>query len=334
MVDIYAEVIDNYGDMAFAINLIEQVHMRSDEKIRLFSNSQEVYTLFVGNLRKPNLVEYRDFSTLQDTPPSTQIWNLFDKKIPYTYLESFDFQIDIINFSYFLLHEQKNLLSPSIASLHKKEVYRNKNISVRSCIVSLLPGTAWVCIHDISENKEKEDVLQKLGKNTEYASRKKWVSIFAYPETLKKMKEFIKQENEILFIIIGKHELVWDNIISLPFQSLKEYRALLCVCNINIVRGENSLIDAILAGKAFLWDIYKERNGAHEEKIEDFIEFLKVLDFSPEYFETLRRFNAKIWEENIFSGENWNKKNDFEKLKKYTEENCNLYENLHRDFLS
>jgi hypothetical protein len=40
------------------------------------------------------------------------------------------------------------------------------------------------------------------------------------------------------------------------------------------VRGENSLCQGILSGNPVLWDIYKEKNGAHREKIEDFIQWM------------------------------------------------------------
>lgn len=43
----------------------------------------------------------------------------------------------------------------------------------------------------------------------------------------------------------------------------------------------------MLAGKPFLWDIYRESNGAHEEKIRDFGEFVDGL---VNWGDTLARF--------------------------------------------
>lgn len=42
------------------------------------------------------------------------------------------------------------------------------------------------------------------------------------------------------------------------------------------MRGENSLCQGLIAGKPVLWDIYKENNGAHIEKIEDYLAFLEM----------------------------------------------------------
>lgn len=64
------------------------------------------------------------------------------------------------------------------------------------------------------------------------------------------------------------------NAVHMPFLSLAEYSRLLDSCDANIVRGENSLVGAMLAEKPFLWDIYRESNGAHEEKIRDFGAFV------------------------------------------------------------
>jgi hypothetical protein len=54
-----------------------------------------------------------------------------------------------------------------------------------------------------------------------------------------------------------------------------EYYSLLQHCHANIVRGENSLITALQTQKPFYWDIYKESNMAHVQKIQDFTGYLK-----------------------------------------------------------
>ncbi len=60
----------------------------------------------------------------------------------------------------------------------------------------------------------------------------------------------------------------------MPFLSLTDYGIFQSLCDANIVRGENSLCQGLISGKPVLWDIYKEKNGAHTEKIEDYLLFL------------------------------------------------------------
>ena len=54
----------------------------------------------------------------------------------------------------------------------------------------------------------------------------------------------------------------------LPFLSPTQYDQLLWACDINMVRGEDSLIRAHWAGKPLLWHIYPQEEQAHLDKLE------------------------------------------------------------------
>lgn len=82
-----------------------------------------------------------------------------------------------------------------------------------------------------------------------------------------------------------------------------EYASMLGKFRSNVVRGENSAIKAMLAGKPFLWDFYKESNGAHTGKITDFLEFMRPF-FDDEknfaaYADATRAFNSNEFESGI-----------------------------------
>jgi uncharacterized repeat protein (TIGR03837 family) len=66
-------------------------------------------------------------------------------------------------------------------------------------------------------------------------------------------------------------------LIQLPFIPQEDYDYLLSVCDINLVRGEDSFVRAQWAGKPFIWDIYPQSDLAHEVKLNAFLE---------RYFET------------------------------------------------
>ncbi len=55
-----------------------------------------------------------------------------------------------------------------------------------------------------------------------------------------------------------------------------QYDALLRSCDLNFVRGEDSLVRAIWAGRAFVWQIYPQNDGAHSAKLEAFLEWLQA----------------------------------------------------------
>jgi uncharacterized repeat protein (TIGR03837 family) len=56
-------------------------------------------------------------------------------------------------------------------------------------------------------------------------------------------------------------------VSTIPFVDQADYDRLLHVCDINFVRGEDSFVRAQAAGKPFVWQIYRQAEGAHEEKL-------------------------------------------------------------------
>lgn len=56
-----------------------------------------------------------------------------------------------------------------------------------------------------------------------------------------------------------------------PFMSQRDYDRLLWCCDLNFVRGEDSFVRAQWAGKPFVWHIYRQDEGAHQVKLEAFL---------------------------------------------------------------
>jgi len=54
----------------------------------------------------------------------------------------------------------------------------------------------------------------------------------------------------------------------LPWLTQPEYDELLWACALNFVRGEDSLVRALWAGRPFVWQIYPQDDGAHHAKLE------------------------------------------------------------------
>jgi uncharacterized repeat protein (TIGR03837 family) len=53
----------------------------------------------------------------------------------------------------------------------------------------------------------------------------------------------------------------------LPALAQVEYDLLLSTCDLNFVRGEDSLVRAIWAGQPWVWQIYPQDDGAHADKL-------------------------------------------------------------------
>ena len=65
-------------------------------------------------------------------------------------------------------------------------------------------------------------------------------------------------------------------ITYLPLLSQTEFDELLCCCDLNFVRGEDSLVRAIWAGKPLVWHIYPQDDDAHHAKLMAFLDVLKA----------------------------------------------------------
>jgi len=58
----------------------------------------------------------------------------------------------------------------------------------------------------------------------------------------------------------------------LPFMRQETYDDLLAACDLNFVRGEDSLVRALWAGKSFVWHIYPQDDDAHRIKLDAFLD--------------------------------------------------------------
>lgn len=66
------------------------------------------------------------------------------------------------------------------------------------------------------------------------------------------------------------------SISYLPALSQTEFDHLLWACDLNFVRGEDSLVRAIWAGKPLVWQIYPQHDNAHHDKLHAFLDTLQA----------------------------------------------------------
>jgi uncharacterized repeat protein (TIGR03837 family) len=65
----------------------------------------------------------------------------------------------------------------------------------------------------------------------------------------------------------------WGNLtlLPLPFLSQHDYDRLLWLCDLNFVRGEDSWVRAIWAGKPLVWQPYRQQESTHLAKLAAFL---------------------------------------------------------------
>lgn len=67
----------------------------------------------------------------------------------------------------------------------------------------------------------------------------------------------------------GRLQVTW-----LPLMAQPDFDHLLWTCDLNFVRGEDSLVRALLAGRPFIWHIYPQHDDAHHDKLHAFLDWL------------------------------------------------------------
>lgn len=75
----------------------------------------------------------------------------------------------------------------------------------------------------------------------------------------------------------------------IPFVSQPEYDQLLWMADLNFVRGEDSVVRALWAGKPLVWQIYPQTEGTHLVKLEAWLE---MSGLAPEVKTLQRSWNA------------------------------------------
>ena len=72
----------------------------------------------------------------------------------------------------------------------------------------------------------------------------------------------------------GKFEQGSLTLQILPFVPQPDYDLLLALCDVNFVRGEDSVIRAHWAGKPFIWQIYRQEEAVHLDKLQAFLQLM------------------------------------------------------------
>ncbi len=366
LIDFYVPIIDNYWDIWFAINLALIMTSGNQElKIRFFSDDEKLFDKMIwGNKQIIKLkIVFYNLNNLENHTPSKNIFTFFDYRLQKEYLQKWESWKNIIQFWYFLLHKWVEKLH-----LTSYEVDWNK---ITHFIPSLLENTWGILINifefkDFSLKKidflEFINLKYKTKIPLDYAN-KKWITVFVYRKTLDEILETItnRNKNEVFFIFDWKNnchpefisgsliqgnetkqniknselnsewKIIIDNIIFMPFIELLDFNNFLSLSDLNIIRWENSLCTSLSYWKPTLWDIYKENNNAHIEKLKDFTNYL--LTFNKDYLlfnKFIEEFNLWIkskWIENFL---NWYKvfEEFFNNLSKKIVDKSNLVNNL------
>ena len=334
-IDIFCQVIDNYGDVGVAYRLAREFkRVYPNKKLRFVINQIEELNL----IRKSEDIEiilYKDISKIENS--ADLIIESFGCEIPKEYMDKALKNVKlIINLEYFSAEKW-------VDDFHLQESFLGGNLKKFFFIPGLSEKSGGILLdNEFLERKKKveankEYYLEKFGIKEKYDLIG---SIFSYEKNFDSLIEELKKlDKKIILLILSEKTQknfikYFDNnnnydkikFVKLPFFTYDKYEELLALCDFNLVRGEDSFVRALLLGKPFLWHIYPQDENTHIKKLESFLE--KYCSNNKELKQTFINYNINKNDFSYFF-------KNFKEIEKYNKnyasyliKNCNLMEKL------
>ena len=334
-IDIFCEVIDNYGDVGVAYRLARELkRIYPNKELRFIINQTEEL-----NLIKKNddiiIIDYKDVDKIEQ--PADLVIETFACNIPEIYMDkALKTSKLMINLEYFSSEDW-------VDDFHLQESFLGGNLKKYFFIPGLSEKSGGIIL-----DKEFLDRKNKVQENREYYLKQfnideKYdliISVFSYEKNFDNfLKTLQKLDKKVLLLLLSEktqknfikyfdNNDYYDKIkaVKLPFFTYDKYEKLLALCDINLVRGEDSFVRALLLAKPFLWHIYPQDENAHIIKLESFLE--KYCPNNKELKETFINYNINKDDFSYFF-------ENLDEIKKYNEkytdyliENCNLMNKL------
>ena len=334
-IDIFCQVIDNYGDVGVAYRLAREFkRVYPNKKLRFVINQIEELNL----IRKSENIEvilYKDISKIENS--ADLIIESFGCEIPKKYMDkALKNSKLIINLEYFSAEKW-------VDDFHLQESFLGGNLKKYFFIPGLSEKSGGILLdNEFLERKKKveankEYYLEKFGIKEKYDLIG---SVFSYEKNFDSLIEELKKlDKKIILLILSEKTQknfikYFDNgnnydkikFVKLPFFTYDKYEELLALCDFNLVRGEDSFVRALLLGKPFLWHIYPQDENTHIKKLESFLE--KYCSNNKELKQTFINYNINKHDFSYFF-------KNFKEIEKYNKnyanyliKNCNLMEKL------
>jgi uncharacterized repeat protein (TIGR03837 family) len=301
--DIFCQIVDNYGDAGVCWRLARSLSKRDDIRIRLFCDDLKVLDKIAhGDAIKTGAalgIEVLPWSYLEDlgnTKPPDLVGDVvieaFACHIPKNYLDAMHLEGSQGSARPIWINLEYLTAEPWADEMHLMPSPQNNNLSKFFYFPGFTEKTGGVTLGDW-DNVTARAVPTSLAPywddrlEASYPTVRR-VSIFNYSHAplekwLKSLAMAAHNSGELIDIYVCANqnisvELIQSlkgsplRFIQLPFIPQEDYDWLLSRCNLNLVRGEDSFVRAQWAGQPFIWDIYPQSDGAHEIKLDAFLD--------------------------------------------------------------
>ncbi len=300
--DIFCKIVDNFGDIGVCWRLARQLAHEYGIDIRLWIDDLTVARQLIPTLDTSSRIQLIDDITIAVWDQDTRFEQAAD-----TVIESFGCELPD---AYLALMGSKNIwinleyLSAEswVEGFHAKHSKRG-HLTRHFFFPGFTPETGGLLReNDIIEQNRRiatsqsrqADFLRRLNLPVVDDSQTLQISLFSYPHApihdllialansgqqtvcyvpatgiLPKIADFFVKPSISAGDILSQGSL---HIHILPFLSQTDYDKLLACCDINFVRGEDSWVRAIWAGRPFIWQPYLQSEDTHLVKLQAFLD--------------------------------------------------------------
>ena len=331
--DIFCRVIDNFGDVGVCWRLCADLANRG-QRVRLWLDDVSALRWMApgalegqhANITVHRWQEAMDSHGLQALEPA-QVW-----------IEAFGCEIEPVFISCLRQHSNAAPVWVNLEYL-SAESFVERAHTLPSPVMSG-PAAGWTKYFYYPGLTEKtggllrEPWIKNRQVSLTAASQAAWlkkygiawegeklVSLFCYESgAVSGLLDALKDFGEPIHLLVteGKAKTAVQKILSttfesrslkvsyLPLISQTEYDYLLWACDLNFVRGEDSLVRALWAGKPLVWQIYPQEDGVHHAKLQAFLDRMEVPPSLQQWHlywngltnqDSAKTLNAQVWAE-------------------------------------
>lgn len=294
--DIFCQVIDNHGDLGVCWRLARQLAGRG-QRVRLWvDDARALRWMAPDGYPGVQVRPWAQSLDLSDLGPGDVLIEAFACEVPPDFLEHYRQwrQADgrpaaWINLEYLsaekYVERSHGLPSPVMTG-------PGRGLSKHFFYPGFTPGTGGLLREDdlLSRQKQFDASAWLAQRGLPVPAGKRLVSLFCYepaalPELLAQLGATEAPPTRLL-VTAGRASAAVQactrpgklEVTLLPYLSQDDYDHLLWACDLNFVRGEDSLVRALWAEKPFVWQIYPQGDAAHHAKLESFLDLIAAPD--------------------------------------------------------
>jgi hypothetical protein len=260
-VDIFSRFIDNYGDLTIPVRLANGLADKYDVSVNLYISMKDNTRRILSNNQINSNIAIIDIDNMDEyQEPNNKIISIFDTKLPISYINNIPRNAMLINYEYFSAEtwvDDFHLQTSPVDKRYEK-IFYFPGLTIKS-------GSPIYCIPKLNKPKITMNLNNFL------------INIFSYPSegitrSLKSLDRIDIKTQCNLFDSNLSMSLVNIELNNVDFCSFEVFDQYLNEGNINFIRGEDSLIRAILSGSIFIWQPYAQEEGEHLKKLNAFLE--------------------------------------------------------------